>query len=768
MDVQENVSHNEVTTFSDANFVSNQLASTPYTDIERLDDVHSIVQFLKRPTQLWSGTLTTANMKPMWTIASVSGFTNQPVVKTFSLPYDILSFGKKLDKINNFEWLKTDMYLRFIVNANPFVAGRLWICIAPQDLELVPQVQCFNKARAAITSYPGVELDLQTNTACEIKVPWANTLDALSITRDTYKKIQVYVFAITPLMTSLTGGDSVAIPIQCFGWLDNIELKGPTPYSAKLQIAGAEAKGPITEVSGVIKNVADVLAPLPVVGSVASTVSWVSGAVNKVASIFGWSRPVSGSNASPMVNIPGRGFTQFKAEDSSVMLAMANDNEIGEKHMNFLEDVDEMSFEHMCSRPGLIGSVQWANNAMTNAMIANQSVSPDLDVARVNVWTIGSEAWRVFDSTIFENCASLFNDWRADIHYRVSVVRTPFHVGRLEVFFVPGRTVDEIDVPGLDATNSYRHILDITEDHELEFVIPYMHKQTFCTVSKYKFPDEDNGTIGSFVIRALTPLNCPDTVSSYVVVNVWKWATNVAFACPIVQELSAPPYTVGKRSVASSIGLDMQTYEADLQLNVQNGTKTPITVAFGQSNDTQSVLDAGTTTCGEIAFNLRAATRAHRLYPFGLTQDYLMSTNLAGGVGGFIGFAANSFAFWRGGLSFKFMQDNLTNAGRNIVDTTLVRVLSVSPLKVASMGGPTHRTYTDLNPVHEVQAPFYSKARRGLCNASVFTDAVTSTAAIPAVRVQSTADLGLRCLIGGKDDLTFGFLIGQPILGTPV
>jgi len=91
-----------------------------------------------------------------------------------------------------------------------------------------------------------------------------------------------------------------------------------------------------------------------------------------------------------------------------------------------------------------------------------------------------------------------------------------------------------------------------------------------------------------------------------------------------------------------------------------------------------------------------------------------------------------------------------------------VRIVGSDPL---SLDNPEHLTFTDLNPFHEVQTAFYSASRRGICNFEPATESdELSSRTVPGVRIL-TDSAALRILIGAKDDLTFGFLIGPPIFG---
>jgi hypothetical protein len=161
---------------------------------------------------------------------------------------------------------------------------------------------------------------------------------------------------------------------------------------------------------------------------------------------------------------------------------------------------------------------------------------------------------------------------------------------------------------------------------------------------------------------------------------------------------------------------------------------------------------------------LRQATRAHRAFDRQITDNYLLDTNLVGGLGGYIGFCANMYAFYRGGLSYKLIPQSTDEVvRRRFVTTRLCQVYTNERVT----DGPEHHTFTDVTPFHEVQTPFYVTSRRGLCNNS-FQLPLDATDTSLGVLVRTDVPGGLKAYIGAKDDLTFGFLFGTPIYARTV
>lgn len=763
VDVNERV---QETAFNDASLVENSESTTPFSGMSRFDELSSIIAFLERPALLWQSRIdsTVVALNPASSISSLS--ISQTPVKTFNFPSDLMAAGNKFAKIQHFEWFKADVKLRILINANPFVAGRLWITYSPVDQSAFNTIQPYarieNKGRVGITSYPGVELDLQTSTAAEILIPWIAKADAERASIEYQKLFRVDIWALTPL---LVADNSQKIPIQVFGSFQNIELKFPTPILyppptlPRLSFQGKkEARGPISEIASKISGVASMVKDVPLVGSIASKAGWVSDIVGGVASVFGWSRPIEGSNAMPVVQIPGRGMSQFKAADSSVVLGMANDNEICEETQNFISDVDEMSVAHVCSRPGLVDVIDWNVSNDYNSVLGKYTASRETQAPNYKDTSMAADRpTRARDPTLAEYVMQNFRMYKADFTYRISLVKTAFHVGRFEVFFIPAYTSENIpgDVSQLDSTNCYRQIFDITEQNEMTFTVPYFHK--FAMLRPEYNTNSTLPSVGTLIIRVVSPLTCPDTVSQSIKILVWKSASNVALAYP-EPDINRPFLTLPPAPAPPKAKLP----NLHFQINVTNEPKGTDYLVFDQTNSPQDSLSASSSVAGEICTNLREATRAFR--PSSSTLKSMDNTcdlrnNIDYHSGGYLAMCSMIYYFFRGGLNYKIL---------NFTGSTLFSSLLMNDEFQTPRNAPPFHITPKENIVHEVSVPFYSQTRRRTCSSIVRDDfGIDRDAAFVRLSVspqQPLDESNLQVFMGGKDDLTFGFLVGCPLM----
>jgi hypothetical protein len=722
------------------------------TDLDNLDYLHSIQNILSRPTLLNELTLTGAQ-------TSLSVFYPQTPLLTLSVPYDVMNAGNKISKLQNFEYFRATAHIKVMVNANPFTCGKLWVCYAPMDTLVNDKYRIDSKTRASVTSYPGMELDFQVNNTVEIEIPWTALLESAFLSNGynlTETKLKIYA------MGPIQGPAGFSVNMQVFGWLSDVILRGPTYrlpvppptlYSSSLPRAtlqvNKEAKGPIEQVSGLVGKTAGVLKYVPFLTEIAAPVEWVSNSINKVASIFGLSRPVEGSGAPSRTIIPGRGMFQNVCADQSTMLAFSNDNSLGTESV-FLRKEDEMDIQFVSARPGLIDVVSYTTTS-TSDTLGDYACGPSIDhIKRSRRPDFGFE----FDATCFEFTAQLFTLWRADLHFRVSVAKTAFHTGRLEIVFVPGPFGSSLPI-SFDSTNCYRTILDLSLQNEVDFVCPFVSNYEMLFTNVIDTPNEGQSSLkpfGFLYIKPLTPLLCPETVSQSVDIYVWKHATNVAFA----GTANASAYPRVALPVPTSLP------RANLQINVGVHDASPSFVAYGSENSGSTSLGVAQRVGGEILENLRPLTRAHRELAQSATSNSIFVSHILSDQMDYLSYLSSMYSYWRGGISYKFSYEGGSADALTPMVTQLERAFhefGVSP--TFSQLGANHLTYPTVTPIHEVQLPFFSATKRLLCNSNDGESEFYATNYMPSIRYIGPP---ARVYRAGKDDFSFGNLIGPTSL----
>lgn len=695
-----------------------------------LDTNHSIIDYLKRPALLGSYNINTDfNAAPLY----VS--TDRVSTALFDLPFDAMNIAGRANKMANFRYFNASSKLKIMFNVSPYVEALFYIGYSPMDQFKPGAYHMVRRSLPSLTSLPGDLVDVQLTDSYEITVPWCDTRDSGILNQTSSTEFRNARLGIFPIF--IRGPAVFNLNIQVYHWFDDITLKGPTfrtpvAVNAHLQIAH-EGKGPISEVATKVSSVSKVLSRIPVISDFAGPVSWVADLVGGVASTFGYSRPVIGSAVQPVNIIPGRGFTQVKAEDVSTVLAMSNDNEISPSKRAFMTDVDEMSLEYICSKPGVVAVEPWSSS---------DAVGSTLYYAAVGSRTASTETGgtKVYMPTNFEYICMNTGYWRADICYKIKFIKTPFHAGRLELVFFPG----ESSVPvGVDTSNCYKQIVDISQESELEVCIPYMFPRPMLrSVLEFDPTDESTLGLGYFCINTLTPLIHPDSVSTSIGVVVSKYAKNCHFAGLMTRSVNGfslpteePPVSVSK------------VVDAKLQIAVETTVNNPKFIVFGQPNTAE--VDITEFVCGEQLTSLRQLVKSHQYAANIATTPSLINHPCGASWMTFIGRFAPLFGYYRGGMSYKIQQIDTDTSNTIISKIDLDGEIGI---------GAMHITNTVLNNFHEIQVPFYGTCRREI------TCKNSRTFGIPTVQVrfQNTPLLPMQLWLAAKDDFSFGMLLGPP------
>lgn len=618
---------------------------------------------------------------------------------------------------------------------------------------------------------------------------------------------------------------------------------------ATMQVqAEVGGQGLITDIASTVSAVAGAVSGIPVIGEIASTVGWVSDIVGGISSIFGWSRPNDMEKVTSLANVPGKYYSHVKAIDNSVALALSNENELLPLSDIFPSAVDEMDLAYVCANPGVKEVITWSKTDPMNKTLAlmevglpsfnryqDKAIDCDSEPTPYNICNKdlikpngniilspgdlvqmkGSLAATILDTVPCEYVSQLFQYWRATICFKISVVKTGFHTGRLEIFFDPGEYltnpkadwhnyVDLSAYDKVDTANSYKYILDLTNDSEITIRVPFISDRlALSTIGANSYGEDGvmgppnlndifDSMIGSLIIRPLTKLMAPDTVSDQVKVVIWKWAEDVQLLVPkesnqleiVPYEFERTPGLTCKRQKISDEDMKVfiahwekdgkwvctsdpttsmvfswgqyplcETRNATMQINISNEASGNSIDIFQDNNAGVSPNAVMGKIAGERLVNLRPLLRCFRSLG-GITLDragQILSERVYWNHKDYVSILSYLYRFSRGGYRYKFFADD-NEQGQ--VMSTLVKNYYKDH---ATSTGPSHMTYNNINPVHEIMIPYYSQYRK---------IPISGEVELIKGKIQTPVEKGIKGELyrSGNDDLTYGWIVGSPQL----
>lgn len=426
---------------------------------------HEITTILERPVNLgtyeWSSS--DEPIPVQLTYANYAADT-QNFMQKLDFPQAIFNNSPiVVDKLKNYQYFKADIEIEVKINAQPFLQGALMLVYNPYYDQTGDFRRKGTRFLASQTSCPYKIVSIEEGNSLKLICPYANIYDMFDLSNSDNQFGTVFLYTFSKLVgpeTPVTAKYTVFarfINPQFFvpthkdvisSSRDSFEirrLKARGYYVAQSDVRPAAAKdtgevevtGPVSKIAGGVSMVADVLSGVPVIGSVASTVAWVSRAIGKTAASLGWSKPTSIQPQTKGVLKPTHTLVHTEGHDDATTLALIQDN--GIDGSSFIpETKDEMSLAYIFGRPNY-----FHRQEVPASLFAGRQLITAWEVSPFSRYQHDSSGNLFFGSFAFTSLMGTL--WRGTIHYDIMVVKTPYHQGRFAVVFLP--ETNFVDVP---------------------------------------------------------------------------------------------------------------------------------------------------------------------------------------------------------------------------------------------------------------------------------------------------------------------------------
>lgn len=460
-------------------------------------------------------------------------------------------------KLDNYQLFRGTLHLRITLNGSPFHYGLLAFNYFPYATTMY---HGYITGPALGFQAPGVILDPAAETVAEMTVPFFSMADWIdlsptghtgTVTADGNCELgRLLIQVISPLRFANTG-TAETVDYTIFAWMTDVELAVPTPYPVLIteQAKGKKAKsgsvvyrktrgseqdkasGIISQVSSSVAQVAGRLKDIPVLGPFATATEIGASAVSQIASIFGFSRPTNIEGPSKNKVVLYSSTALAIGGDTSEPMSLDPRNEIPLGPSRFgLPEVDELALDYVLSRPSYAHACSWTDTAASGDALMRIPVTPGL------AHTIDDF---IYTTPLFY-FSRAFLYWTGSIKYKISVVCSKFHRGRVRVAYVPR---DAAILPNVDYTNTtFNTIIDISTDKEVEIEIPWSQSLPWLPTKQVGINDTStyefvNGTLVFQVVNELRGPVSPTDVSLIVTATA---GDDFKFAKPYVTGLQ--PY----------------------------------------------------------------------------------------------------------------------------------------------------------------------------------------------------------------------------------
>jgi hypothetical protein len=463
-------------------------------------------------------------------------------------------------KTAGFLGIKADVILRLQVNANPFQAGRYFLCFIPtvgaNPNAVHTGYYLFAHRFSAVqcSQLPHAEIDLNCDTECILKIPFNSCDTMYSLRSATLADGMTDIGAVfmRPYSSLITVAGSSTVSYTLWGSLENIELFGPTvPQSGRRgtvseQELSRSKLGPISGALNRVSRAANIISEIPLLSEFASMTSFFADVGARAAKVFGYAKPDSRQPPNNIIRTIFPNAYNVDGISSGYKLALSERNELAVLPGFAGSKFDEMSIDYIKTIPSYFTNVVWNDTQNSETELIRFNLNPSYFAKGHN--DSGNE---VVDMTPMCWVAAFFGLYRGSIVLRFKFVKTCFHSGRLMFTFIPTDprfTNPDTTTPALfDYAN--RQIVDIRDGNEFTLAFPYTANQNYLT----------NGvSYGQVVISVLDPLKAPATVSSSVPILCEAWGgADLEFASPT--SISWEPYLPSAAQSSDPCNLEYST-----------------------------------------------------------------------------------------------------------------------------------------------------------------------------------------------------------------
>lgn len=459
---------------------------------------------------------------------------NTELVK-YVFPQNLITASPWLqEKMNGFKFLHSDIKVSIRYNGPPFSYGSLMAVWMPYQtkVEASAPYRVSTYARS-LSSYPHQLMVVGLNDSMDIYIPFCAEEEYFDLSDASPPEFgELRVYCCNPLV-----GVTLPLTVSCtvFAQLVNPRLHGPC---ARRVVAMGNAKGPVrqvraqaggsgreqkqvaksglvTKISGfgtsILENFAPVISKIPIIGNFTPELTWIARSINKVASAFGWSKPVNLVAPVRALVQYGTSNAAFEGPDYSIVMAGSYDNTIDPVSAVPIKE-DEMDFSYIFQRRFIEafayvapGTAYGANVYAALCRPIGVAIQPTTTPTQISLsssqFLIGMHAY-----------------WRGTQWYRIVVVAPIMLTGRFVIqhwLESTGSTLNDMEI-----TNNL--VMDISQQRVFDFPVRFIsdtpYHQVWATAS-----DPLTAGTGRIDINVLVPLSGPETVPLECRMIIYRW-----------------------------------------------------------------------------------------------------------------------------------------------------------------------------------------------------------------------------------------------------
>jgi hypothetical protein len=466
-------------------------------------------------------------------------------------------------------------------NDNLTQYDELLAATVPPTADVLPPYKCY------LSQAPGIAyVDVKENTPVEMKLPFISyknchrlynnastvitnavdfedmfqagelrmvTLNKIGVANDDYDSfvsLNVYAWVTNIELGCITGTDiditaeSKTVKTSNF----NKSMRGKPMYDKSkpmgtrvmnsLEKVGDEysSPGPVTQVASAVSKAGSALQEIPIIGPFAKATSTIANAVGRVASLFGWGRPIVMSNPTFVKNQPYQNGANTTGFETSLKLTVDPKQELSVDPLyGGVAGIDDMAIQTISARESYVHTFTWADTdvAMTDVLYTAQ-INPAFNTGLTSLPNASYEA--LIQPTALMFAALPFVAWRGNIKIRFEFVCSKFHRGKVLIKYDPNHAQHTLISSSSTKLNQQNAIIvDLQDTQDITIEVDWASDTNWKRIGtpSVRYPNADNAvntaSFGQYFdnevngwleVRVLNELVQPTTTST-VSVNVY-------------------------------------------------------------------------------------------------------------------------------------------------------------------------------------------------------------------------------------------------------
>jgi hypothetical protein len=590
-------SHSEPNVVSEGESGTHQI--TTFTDLdpgygviiegskdETFDTVHAedsgLASFLMRPTRI---------LEVNWGTGTAGAINN-----SFN-PWKLFFENETIaDKIRYYNNLSCKLHVKFVVNGNSFLYGRVLVSYEP--------LHTFNQmplANITFTDYiprsqrPLIMLNPTTNEGGTMELPYMFPNNYMNIPKADWDDMgEITMSDLVPLQhaTGAAGEASVTV----YAWASDIVLTTPTALESQSKNTSAGkkkktmstskssksdeyGKGIISKPASAIAAGAGWLSNLPTIGPYARATQMVATGIGQAASLFGYSRPPVLEGPCTTKLISSSPFANTDRQDTVMKLSLDSKQELTiDPRVAGAPGDDHMGIYELVQKESLLTQFDWNLPIPGGNVVGDQLFAANVTPSLCTTEDSGNTVYM----TPMAWMSQLFRYWHGPVKFRFQVVASNFHKGRLLITYDPNQFTSATE------NRVYSEVVDISETTDFEVEIGWGISLPWRTVGRTGrpvgslfeefvnddtvLPYSETNANGQLVVTVLNDLTSPgdNATAPGITVNVWvSGGDSMKFGVPTsdrIQDMSVFPLESQSLFVShSASGVDAKTDKSSME-----------------------------------------------------------------------------------------------------------------------------------------------------------------------------------------------------------